>query len=49
VDRSRGAEVRIHTTDPVALAAVHEFLAFQRIAHHAAAHEAETSPTQQRR
>jgi len=35
VDRPRGAEVRIRTTDPAAVAAVHEFLAFQRGAHHA--------------
>jgi hypothetical protein len=39
VDRPRGAEVRIRTTDPAAIAAVHEFLAFQRGAHHAAGHE----------
>lgn len=40
VDRPRGAEVRIHTTDSSAVAAVHTFLAFQRGAHHAAAQEA---------
>src|SRR5437870_13540253 len=39
VDRPRGAEVRIRSTDPAAIAAVHEFLAFQRGAHHAAGHE----------
>ncbi len=39
VDRPRGAEVRIRTTDPTVVAAVHEFLAFQRGAHHAAGHE----------
>lgn len=39
VDRPRGAEVRITTTDTTAVAAVHAFLAFQRTAHHAAAHE----------
>ena len=39
VDRPRGAEVRIRTTDPAAIAAVHEFLAFQRGAHHAGGHE----------
>ena len=39
VDRPRGAEVRIVTQDPTALAAIHEFLAFQRGAHHAAGHE----------
>ena len=38
-DRPRGAEVRIRTTDAAAIAAVHEFLAFQRSAHHAGAHE----------
>lgn len=35
----RGGEVRMTTTDPEALAAVHEFLEFQRREHHAAAHE----------
>jgi len=39
VDRPGGAEVRIRTTDPAAIAAVHAFLAFQRGAHHAAGHE----------
>jgi hypothetical protein len=39
VDRPRGAEVRIRTTDSAAAAAVHAFLAFQRDAHRAAAHE----------
>jgi hypothetical protein len=39
-DRPRGGEVRIRSSDPVAVAAIHEFLAFQRTAHHAAAHEA---------
>ncbi len=39
VDRPRGAEVRIRTRDPAAIAAVHAFLAFQRGAHHAAGHE----------
>ena len=39
VDRSRGGEVRIRSNDPVAVAAIHEFLAFQRTAHHAAGHE----------
>ena len=39
VDRPRGAEVRIVTHDPETLAAIHEFLAFQRGAHHAAGHE----------
>ena len=40
IDRPRGAEVRIVTTDPTAVSAVHAFLAFQRGAHHAAGHEA---------
>ncbi|HET9294361.1 MAG TPA: hypothetical protein VFO06_08720 [Gemmatimonadales bacterium] len=39
----RGGQVRIWTTDSVALAAVHEFLAFQRMDHRAAAHES-TAP-----
>jgi hypothetical protein len=34
-DLSRGGEVRIMTTDPEALAAVHAFLEFQRNDHHA--------------
>ena len=38
-DRPRGAEVRIHTADSAAVAAVHAFLEFQRTAHHAAGHE----------
>ena len=38
-DRPRGAEVRIRTTDPEALAAVRAFLAFQRSDHRAAGHE----------
>jgi hypothetical protein len=39
VDRPRGGEVRIRSDDPAAVAAIHEFLAFQRNAHHAAAHD----------
>lgn len=39
VDRPRGGEVRIRTGDPGAIAAIHEFLAFQRDAHRAAGHE----------
>jgi len=39
IDRPRGAEVRITTQDAVALAAVHEFLAFQRADHRAAGQE----------
>jgi hypothetical protein len=42
IDRPRGAEVRIRTTDSAAVAAIHAFLAFQRTAHHAAGHEAMT-------
>ena len=38
-DRPRGAEVRIRTTEAAAVGAIHEFLAFQRAAHHAAGHE----------
>lgn len=38
-DRPRGAEVRLHSADSVAIAAIHQFLAFQRGAHHAAGHE----------
>jgi hypothetical protein len=36
----RGGEVRITTSDPAALRAVHEFLAFQRSDHRAAGHAA---------
>lgn len=39
IERPRGGEVRIRSTDSVAVAAIHEFLAFQRAGHHAAAHE----------
>lgn len=39
IDRPRGGEVRISSADPAAVAAIHEFLAFQRGAHHAAGHE----------
>ena len=35
----RGAEVRIRTENPEALAAIHEFLAFQRADHRAGGHE----------
>jgi hypothetical protein len=38
-DRPQGAEVRILTADANAIAAVHEFLAFQRSDHRAAGHE----------
>lgn len=39
IDRPRGGEVRITSGDPVAVAAIHAFLAFQRQQHHAAGHE----------
>ena len=38
-ERPRGGEVRIRSADSLAVAAIHEFLAFQRNAHHAAAHD----------
>ena len=38
-DRPRGAELRITTSDPIALKAIHEFLAFQRADHRAVGHE----------
>jgi len=38
-DRPRGGEVRIRSSDTVAVAAIHEFLAFQRQQHHAGGHE----------
>lgn len=44
VDRPRGGEVRIRSTDPAAVAAIHAFLAFQRSSHHAAAHESGPAP-----
>jgi hypothetical protein len=34
----RGGEVRIHSDDSVAVTAIHEFLAFQRMDHHAMEH-----------
>jgi hypothetical protein len=34
----RGAALRVRTEDPAAVRAIHEFLAFQRQDHHAAAH-----------
>ena len=37
-DLPRGGEVRITTSDPAALAAVHEFMAFQRSDHRAGGH-----------
>ncbi len=39
IDRPRGGEVRIRTNDPEAVAAIHEFLAFQRREHRASSHE----------
>jgi hypothetical protein len=39
VERPRGAEVDISTSDTAAITAVHVFLAFQRSDHHAAGHE----------
>ena len=38
LDRPGGAEVRIRTSDPIAMAAVTEFLAFQRNEHRAPGH-----------
>lgn len=38
-DRPRGGEVRITSNDPAAVAAIHDFLAFQRDQHHAAGHD----------
>lgn len=38
LDRPRGAELRIVTEDSVAIAAIHQFLAFQRMDHHAMGH-----------
>ncbi len=34
-DLPRGGEVRLISTDSVAIAAIHQFLAFQRLEHHA--------------
>jgi len=39
LNRARGAEVRITTSDPAAVGAVHAFLKFQRSDHRAAGHE----------
>ncbi|MEO8030133.1 MAG: hypothetical protein ABJC74_10490 [Gemmatimonadota bacterium] len=39
VDLPRGGEALVVTRDTAALAAVHEFLAFQRLDHHAAGHQ----------
>ncbi len=43
-ERPRGGEVRIRTTDPEAVSAIHQFLAFQRDAHHAHEHDAGATP-----
>jgi len=42
IERPRGGEVRITSGDPIAVAAIHEFLAFQREQHHAGGHEEST-------
>jgi len=39
IDRPKGGEVRIRSSDPAAVGGIHEFLEFQRGAHHAAGHE----------
>jgi len=41
LDRPRGGEVRIRSTDSVAVRAIHTFLDFQRQQHHASGHEQE--------
>jgi hypothetical protein len=41
----RGGEVRITTADPAAVSAIHDFLAFQRTAHHAEGHEGHAGHT----
>lgn len=41
LDRPRGGELRIASHDSVAVAAIHQFLAFQRMDHHAAGHMSE--------
>ena len=45
IDRPRGGEVRLRSRDPIAVAAIHEFLAFQRSGHHAAGHEPAGAPS----
>jgi len=37
-DLPKGGEVRIRSSDPAAVEAIHRFLAFQRTEHHAASH-----------
>ena len=39
IDRPRGGEVRIRSSDSVAVRAIHEFLEFQRQQHHSPSHE----------
>jgi hypothetical protein len=39
LDRPRGGEVRMKSTEPAVVGAIHEFLEFQRQQHHAAGHE----------
>jgi len=39
IDRPQGGEVRIRSTHPAATLGIHQFLAFQRGAHHAASHD----------
>jgi hypothetical protein len=41
-DLPRGAQLRIRTSDPAAVAAIHRFLAFQRSDHRAAGHGGHT-------
>lgn len=38
-DRPKGAELHIRSSDAEAIAAIHDFLAFQRMDHHAPGHE----------
>ena len=39
IDRPRGGEVRIRSSDSIAVRAIHEFLEFQRQQHHSPSHE----------
>ena len=45
LDRPRGAEVRIRTSDSTAVRAIHTFLGFQRSAHHAGGHDSSSRST----
>ena len=47
-DLPRGAELRIRTTDPEAVAAIHRFMAFQRSDHHAGGQAHESASHHQR-